>query len=236
MNSSKQISFSGCKLLLVEDDRAISEGLEYYLSQEGFLLTTCYNYRSALETIKAHKFDLAILDISLPDGNGYDLCKKIKQKGDTPVIFLTARDDEGSTVMGLDMGADDYITKPFRIRELQSRIKSVLRRAGKASSSSNLDIIKIDKITVNLKEARVQKDGEDINLTALEYRLFLILLQNEGRVLSRNQLLQNIWDLSGDFVNDNTLTVYIKRLREKIEDNPQNPTIIKTIRGMGYQI
>src|SRR5690554_3867375 len=211
MNSIEQGPFHGYKLLLVEDDKTIVEGLEYYLTQEGFLVTCCYDVSSAIDTLRKFKFDLAILDVSLPDGNGYDLCLEIKSMGDTPVIFLTARDDEGSTVMGLDMGADDYIIKPFRIRELHSRIKSVLRRAGKASSSSNLDIIKIDKITVNLKEARVQKDGEDINLTALEYRLFLILLQNEGRVLSRNQLLQNIWDLSGDFVNDNTLTVYIKR-------------------------
>ena len=235
MQASTKNNFSGCKLLLVEDDRTIAEGLEYYLELEGFLLTICYDYTSAFKILDKDNIDLAILDISLPDGNGYDLCKKIKAATDTPVIFLTARDDEGSTVMGLDMGADDYISKPFRIRELHSRIKSVLRRSGKGDYN-NPDIIQTGNITVNLKEARVQKNGEEIYLTALEYRLFLILLQNEGRVLSRNQLLENIWDVSGDFVNDNTLTVYIKRLREKIEDNPQNPTIIKTIRGIGYQV
>ena len=228
--------FNGCKLLLIEDDSTIVEGLEYYLTEEGFLLTCCYTKASAMEVLGKQKFDLAILDISLPDGSGYDLCKKIKEISETPVIFLTARDDEGSTVMGLDMGADDYITKPFRIRELHSRIKSVLRRSGKGNSSGDLDILKVEDITVNLREAKVLKNGDDIYLTALEYRLFLTLLQNQGRVLTRDQLLESIWDVSGDFVNDNTLTVYIKRLRDKIEDNSQNPTIIKTIRGMGYQI
>ena len=156
--------------------------------------------------------------------------------GDTPVIFLTARDDEGSAVMGLDMGADDYITKPFRIRELHSRIKSVLRRSGRGKEDLNQDIITIDNITINLREGTVRKDGNDLFLTALEYRLFLTFAQNEGRVLTRSQLLESIWDVSGDFVNDNTLTVYIKRLREKIEDDPQKPTIIKTVRGLGYQM
>lgn len=236
MNTIEHTPFYGYKLLLVEDDKTIVEGLEYYLSQEGFLLTCCYDVSSSLKALLKTKFDLAILDISLPDGSGYDLCKKIKEVADTPVIFLTARDDEGSTVLGLDMGADDYITKPFRIRELHSRIKSVLRRSSKDNSNDNLDIIKVDNITVNLKEAKVKKDGEDLNLTALEYRLFLILLQNEARVLTRSQLLESIWDASGDFVNDNTLTVYIKRLRDKIEDDPQSPSIIKTVRGLGYKI
>jgi len=224
------------KLLLVEDDKAIVEGLEYYLTQEGFEVSCCYNVKSAIDLVGKTSFDLAILDIALPDGNGYDLCKRIKKMGDIPVIFLTARDDEGSIVMGLDIGADDYITKPFRVRELHSRIKSVLRRTGKANKNINEDIITIDNITVNLKEGKVIKNGNIIFLTALEYRLFLTLLQNSGRILSRNQLLEYIWDVSGDFVNDNTLTVYIKRLREKIEDDPQNPNIIKTVRGLGYQI
>lgn len=236
MNSTELTPFHGFKILLVEDDKVIAEGLEYYLTVEGFVITCCYNMASSLVTLSKTSFDLAILDISLPDGNGYNLCKKIKETSDTPVIFLTARDDEGSTVMGLDMGADDYISKPFRIGELHSRIKSVLRRASKGSSGDDSDIMKINNITVNLKEAKVQKDIEDIYLTPLEYRLFFTLLQNKGQVLTRNQLLESIWDVSGDFVNDNTLTVYIKRLREKIEDDPQNPTIIKTVRGMGYQI
>lgn len=221
------------KLLLVEDDEAIAVGLEYSLSQESFEVTTCYNTASALERIASEDFDFAIIDISLPDGNGFDICKKLKEKGDTPVIFLTARDDEGSVVMGLDIGADDYITKPFRLRELHSRIRAVLRRANKSSEDH---IISIGSLTINLAEGKVKKNGREVFLTALEYRLLLTLITNRGKVLTRDQLLQSIWDVSGDFVNDNTLTVYIKRLREKIEDDPQNPTIIKTVRGIGYRI
>lgn len=221
------------KLLLVEDDEAIAVGLEYSLSQEGFEVITCYNAASAMERIASEYFDFAIIDISLPDGNGFDVCKKLKEKGDTPVIFLTARDDEGSVVMGLDIGADDYITKPFRLRELHSRIRAVLRRANKLSEDH---IINIGGLTVNLAEGKVKKNGREVFLTALEYRLLLTLISNRGQVLTRDQLLQGIWDVSGDFVNDNTLTVYIKRLREKIEDDPQNPTIIKTVRGIGYRV
>ncbi|WP_025747170.1 response regulator transcription factor [Caldicoprobacter faecalis] len=221
------------KLLLVEDDEAIAVGLEYSLSQEGFEVITCYNAASAMERIASEYFDFAIIDISLPDGNGFDVCKKLKEKGDTPVIFLTARDDEGSVVMGLDIGADDYITKPFRLRELHSRIRAVLRRANKLSEDH---IINIGGLTVNLAEGKVKKNGREVFLTALEYRLLLTLISNRGQVLTRDQLLQSIWDVSGDFVNDNTLTVYIKRLREKIEDDPQNPTIIKTVRGIGYRV
>lgn len=221
------------KLLLIEDDEAIAVGLEYSLSQEGFEVITCYNAASAMERIASEYFDFAIIDISLPDGNGFDVCKKLKEKGDTPVIFLTARDDEGSVVMGLDIGADDYITKPFRLRELHSRIRAVLRRANKLSEDH---IINIGGLTVNLAEGKVKKNGREVFLTALEYRLLLTLISNRGQVLTRDQLLQSIWDVSGDFVNDNTLTVYIKRLREKIEDDPQNPTIIKTVRGIGYRV
>lgn len=222
------------KLLLVEDDSAIALGLEYSLQQEDFEVTICKDTKTAMDKIKTEVFDLALLDISLPDGNGFELCKTLKKKNDTPVIFLTARDDEGSVVLGLDLGADDYITKPFRIRELQSRIRSVLRRAGK--KKEEISLIQYGNVVVNLAEGNVKKEGIDVFLTALEYRLLLTLIHNEGLVISRNQLLESIWDVSGEFVNDNTLTVYIKRLREKIEDDPQNPTIIKTIRGLGYRI
>lgn len=221
------------KLLLVEDDEAIAVGLEYSLSQEGFEVVVCNDAASALNKIESQDFDFAIIDISLPDGNGFDICKRLKEKGDVPVIFLTARDDEGSVVMGLDIGADDYITKPFRLRELHSRIRAVLRRANRSGEER---VIQIGSLTVNVAEGKVKKGGREIFLTALEYRLLLTLLANKGRVLTREQLLQSIWDVSGDFVNDNTLTVYIKRLREKIEDDPQNPTIIKTVRGIGYRI
>ena len=156
------------KLLLVEDDEAIAAGLEYSLSQEGFDVTTCSDAASALNIIKAQDFDFAVIDISLPDGNGFDVCKKLKEKRDTPVIFLTARDDEGSVIMGLDIGADDYVTKPFRLRELHSRIRAVLRRTNKSMEEQ---IVSIGSLTVNLAEGKVKKNGRELFLTALEYRL-----------------------------------------------------------------
>ena len=222
------------KILLVEDDKTIAVGLEFSLNQEGYKTTVCNDYISAIKTLYKNEFDLFILDITLPDGNGYDICKKIKEIKDSPVIFLTACDDEVNVVMGLDLGADDYITKPFRIRELMSRIKSVLRRYNKTSTFKN--IINIKDISINTLEAKVYKKGVEVILTALEYKLFLTFCNNLGQVLTRSQLLESIWDVAGDFVNDNTLTVYIKRLREKLEDNPQKPTIIKTIRGLGYKV
>ena len=220
------------KLLVVEDDRSIAVGLEYSLGQEGFGVTLCAGVADALEAPKTERFDLAVLDLSLPDGSGYDVCRAIKRQGDMPVIFLTARDDEVSVVMGLDMGADDYITKPFRIRELTSRIRSVLRRAGQGGST----LMEFGPVQINAALGKVYKNGQDVFLSALEYRLLMTLANHAGQVLSRNQLLESIWDVSGDFVNDNTLTVYIKRLREKIEDDPQNPVVIETVRGLGYRV
>lgn len=221
------------RILVVEDDRVIATGLEYSLQQEGFEVKNAYTYKEAIEQIENVQFGLYLLDITLADGNGYDLCKEIKKKNDIPVIFLTALEDEVNVVMGLDFGADDYIIKPFRIRELMSRIRSVLRRYHKESDDS---VIHVADIEINTRENRIYKNNEQIILTALEYRLLLRLLNNRGQVLTRNQLLEGIWDISGDFVNDNTLTVYIKRLREKIEDDMTNPVIIKTIRGIGYCI
>ena len=220
------------KLLVVEDDRSIAVGLEYSLGQEGFGVTLCAGVADALEALKTERFDLAVLDLSLPDGSGYDVCRAIKRQGDMPVIFLTARDDEVSVVMGLDMGADDYITKPFRIRELTSRIRSVLRRAGQGGST----LMEFGPVQINAALGKVYKNGQDVFLSALEYRLLMTLANHAGQVLSRNQLLESIWDVSGDFVNDNTLTVYIKRLREKIEDDPQNPVVIETVRGLGDRV
>lgn len=220
------------KLLVVEDDRSIAVGLEYSLGQEGFGVTLCAGVADALEALKTERFDLAVLDLSLPDGSGYDVCRAIKRQSDMPVIFLTARDDEVSVVMGLDMGADDYITKPFRIRELTSRIRSVLRRAGQGGST----LMEFGPVQINAALGKVYKNGQDVFLSALEYRLLMTLANHAGQVLSRNQLLESIWDVSGDFVNDNTLTVYIKRLREKIEDDPQNPVVIETVRGLGYRV
>ncbi|AQS58231.1 response regulator transcription factor [Desulforamulus ferrireducens] len=224
------------KILLVEDDKTIAAGLEYTLQQEGFATVLCLDVASAKKVIaeELEQFALCLFDLALPDGSGYELCKLVKERSDIPVIFLTAVDDEVNVVMGLDMGADDYITKPFRIRELLSRIKSVLRRYNKQAQPKT--VLEIENIRINTQEGKVYKNGQEVLLTALEYRLLLIFANHVGQVLSRSQLLEQIWDVAGDFVNDNTLTVYIKRLREKLEDNPQNPTIIKTVRGLGYKV
>ena len=219
------------KIFLLEDDASIAMGLEYSLHKEEYETRLARTVKEALEIISAEEFDLYLLDLTLPDGSGYDVCRTIKEKGDLPVIFLTAFDDEVNVVMGFDLGADDYI-KPFRVNELMARIKSVLRRYNSEAGKSG--ILELHGLKINTNEAKVYKNGNEIVLTAMEYRLLLILLNNKGRVLSRNQLLENIWDIDGIFVNDNTLTVYIKRLRDKIEDNSDNPQIIKTVRKMGY--
>lgn len=219
------------KILLVEDDKSIAMGLEYSLKQEGYQVVLCYDVCSAKIKL-AEDFQLAILDLALPDGSGYDLCHLIKAKGDIPVIFLTACDDEVNVVMGLDMGADDYITKPFRIKELLSRLRSIMRRYDKNNSVQFV----LGNLKVNTLEAKVFKNEQEVLLTALEYRLLLTFINHQGQVLSRSQLLEGIWDVVGDFVNDNTLTVYIKRLRDKLEDDSQNPQLIKTVRGLGYKL
>lgn len=220
------------KILIVEDDSAIRLGLRYYLEQEGFAVLEADSVLSARNNFNS-LVDLVLLDINLPDGNGFDLFKEIKNKCDIPIIFLTANDLEVSVVMGLDMGADDYITKPFKARELVSRIKSVLRRT-RGKSDSN--IIKIRDILIDMKQAKVFKGGIDVMLTALEYKILLILALNINTVFSRDKILSDIWDVNEAFVNDNTLTVYIKRIREKIEDDPNNPKIILTVRGIGYKV
>ncbi|NIK77861.1 DNA-binding response OmpR family regulator [Paenibacillus castaneae] len=224
------------KILLVEDDKTIASGLEYSLQQDHYTTVLCHDAASAKKVLaeELNQIALCLFDLSLPDGSGYELCQIVKGQSDVPVIFLTAIDDEVNVVMGLDMGADDYITKPFRIRELLSRIKSVLRRY--QSQSQTKTIIDIENVRINTLEGKVYKLGDEITLTALEYRLLLIFANHIGQVLSRSQLLERIWDVAGDFVNDNTLTVYIKRLREKLEDHPQTPTIIKTVRGLGYKV
>lgn len=220
-------------IFILEDDEAIGIGLKYSLENEGYEVVLAKSVAEANRIIKTENFALYILDINLPDGSGYDVCRLVKAKGDSPVIFLTAYDDEVNVVMGLDIGADDYISKPFRVRELIARIKCVMRRCG---SDKTAQVVHLGEITVNLNEAKVTKNGSEIILTAMEYRLLLTFLNNRGKVLSRNKLLEDIWDVDGDFVNDNTLTVYIKRLRDKIEREPACPTIIKTVRGLGYMI
>ena len=223
-------------VFLLEDDDAIGMGIKYSLEKEGFTVDHAKTLAQAKSDFAPGKYNICIIDINLPDGSGYDACRFIKEKEDVPVIFLTAVDAEVNVIMGLEMGADDYICKPFRVNELMARIKAVLRRSGHGSDSA---VEKIGNICVYTGEAKVTKRDETgreevIELTALEYRLLLTFINNRGQVLTRAGLLQEMWDVDGDFVNDNTLTVYIKRLRDKIEEDPSDPRIIKTVRGMGY--
>ena len=219
------------RILLVEDDKTIVSNLTEFLSKEGFDIKSTSGQSGALALLDTARFDLVLLDISLSDGSGYTVCKAVKADYHIPVIFLTASGDEYSTVAGFDLGADDYIPKPFRPRELVSRIKNILRLTGNVGS-----VIKLGEVDVDTVKGTASKNGKDLYLSALEYRLLLVFINNRGVVLSRNKLLESIWDIAGEFVNDNTLTVYIKRLREKIEEDPQNPTIIKTVRGLGYKV
>lgn len=222
------------KALMVEDDSTIAFGVKYALDQEGFNVDIAKDLESARESINNNEYNIILLDVMLPDGTGYEFCKEVRDMSEVPIIFLTACDEEVNIVMGLDIGGDDYMTKPFRVRELISRIKAVLRRRGSVNEE-NKKILKFGNISIHTLEARIFKNNEEIYLTSVEYKLLLILAQNKNIVLSRAQILEKLWDVSYDFVNDNTLTVYIKRLREKIEDNPSTPKQIITVRGLGYK-
>ena len=218
------------KLLLVEDDSALVQRLTGYLCTEGFHCLSAGGQTQAVAVIDTERPDLALVDITLAEGNGFAVCVYARAKG-VPVIFLTASGDELSTVTGLDMGADDYIAKPFRPKELVSRIRSVLRR-----TSGNHGEIALGELRVDTGKGMVFRGDRQIFLSALEYRLFMFFLNHRGRILTREQLLDEIWDSAGEYVSDNTLTVYIKRLREKLEDDPQDPRLILTVRGIGYQL
>lgn len=218
------------RILLVEDDPGIVKSLTEFLNAEGFQVASASGQTAAIQLFDREPFDLVLLDVSLSEGNGFATCASLKSRSTVPVIFLTASGDEGSTVAGLDIGADDYIAKPFRPRELVSRIRNSLRRSG------NRSIVRLGNVTVDTDKGVVSKNGAEIALSALEYKILLTFIANRGRMLSRAYLLDEVWDMAGDFVNDNTLTVYIKRLREKIENDPGSPEIIKTIRGMGYRV
>lgn len=219
------------KILLVEDDKAIVVNLTEFLNTEGYTVRNVSGQSAAMKLLAQDKVDLVLLDVSLAEGNGFATCKAIKAEYDIPVIFLTASGDEYSTVTGFDLGADDYIPKPFRPRELVSRIKNVLRLTGNTGKT-----VKLGDVVVDTEKGTAMKNNKDLFLSALEYRLLLVFINNRGIVLSRTQLLDTIWDIAGEFVNDNTLTVYIKRLREKIEDDPSDPKIILTVRGLGYKV
>lgn len=229
-------------ILLVEDDMALAIGMEYTLKQENFIVYRASNLKEARQKFKEEKnLNLILLDLTLPDGSGYDFCEEVRKESLLPIIFITACDEEANVVLGLDLGGDDYITKPIRIRELISRINAVMRRKNmlientKSNNSNNENKINSGDIIVEPLKAKVYKGIEEIILTAGEYKLLLILLENKGNVLSRNILIERLWDIDGNFVDGNTLNVYIKRLREKIEINPKEPKYVETVRGIGYR-
>ncbi|WP_411335741.1 response regulator transcription factor [Ruminococcus gauvreauii] len=219
------------QIFLVEDDKAIARNLILLLRSEDFTVTHVSTRSEAIAALAGNNFDLALVDISLPDGNGFTVCTEIKENQEIPVIFLTASGDEASVVTGLNMGADDYITKPFRPRELVARIKAALRKSGRLGS-----VFEICGLYVDTTSGVVKKNDSEVYLSALEYRLLLVFISNPKSIITRGRLLDELWDAAGEFVNDNTLTVYIKRLREKIEDDPANPQIILTVRGTGYRL
>lgn len=219
------------RIFLVEDDKAIAKNLILLLRSEGYAVTHASTRGEASAVAAGNKFDLALVDIALPDGNGFTVYTEIKETQDIPVIFLTASGDEASVVTGLNMGADDYITKPFRPRELIARIGTALRKRGRLGS-----VFEICGLHVDTASGVVKKNGSEVFLSALEYRLLLVFINNPHNIITRGRLLDELWDAAGEFVSDNTLTVYIKRLREKTEDDPANPRIILTVRGTGYRL
>lgn len=220
------------KLLLVEDDESLAMGIEFTLKDEGYEVYRSSTVKEAQNTFLVRTFDLILLDVNLPDGNGYELCKHIRSKSEVPIIFLTACDDEVNIVLGLDIGGDDYITKPFRVRELVSRIKAALRRNRVIAIGNKL---KSGNISVDTSKVSVIKNEEELVLTAQEYKLLLIFMDKPGILMKRDEILKELTDEEECFFDENTLSVYIKRVREKIEDNPKEPEYIVTQRGMGYK-
>ncbi len=221
-------------VLVVEDDKIILEGLIISLRQDGYDVVAASTQEEAMSLIHS-RTDIAIclLDVMLPDGDGYRICREIRKKSDMPILFLTACDDEVHTVLALEQGADDYIAKPFRIRELLARMKAILRRTHSGGEDSGL--VYIGDKQLNMRTGKLYQNTQEIVLTAMEYKLLLIFVNHRGQILSRQQLLNDIWDEAGDYVNDNTLTVYIKRLREKLGNDEDKP-LIQTVRGIGYRM
>lgn len=222
------------RILLIEDDLPLSLGIEFSLKDEGFDVRTADSIAQGYSQFRQGNFDLILLDVMLPDGSGYELCKRLRTESEIPVIFLTACDEEVHIVMGLDIGGDDYITKPFKIRELVSRIRAALRRAPRESNLPPV-VLHTGDLKIYPLETRIVKEAEEIALTPAEYRLLTIFVQNPLLTLTREWILEKLWDVDGDFVNDNTLTVLIRRLREKLGDNPARPEYVQTVRGTGYK-
>ncbi|NBI06078.1 response regulator transcription factor [Senegalia massiliensis] len=217
-------------ILLVEDDKALAMGIEFSLKENGYEVFNTSTIKESKKIYEEEKIDLILLDINLPDGSGYDLCKYIRSESDVPIIFLTALDEEVNIVLGLDIGGDDYITKPFRVGELTSRIRAILRRTKK----DDIDIYKSGDLTINISKVKVEKKSNEIKLTALEYKLLLFFINHPQKSSKREEILSYLTENEEAFFDENTLSVYIKRLREKIEDDHKNPEYIITKRGLGY--
>lgn len=221
------------KIFFVEDDLSLISGLSFALKKQGYEVDNARTIDEAAKLWQNNKYDLAILDISLPDGSGYQLCEKIRLNSKIPIIFLTAADEETDIIMGLDMGADDYITKPFKLAVFLSKVNAILRRSNDFNQKNT--VLNSNGISVNLLNGDVTKNGETLNLTSGEYKLLCLFMENPNIILSQEQILGKLWDSNNDFIDNSTLTVYIRRLRKKIEDDPSNPTNIVTIRRMGYK-
>lgn len=226
------------KILLLEDDISLAEGLGFTLEREGYQLETAGTVREARAAFKdrGEDYDLLLLDVSLPDGSGYAFCEQVRASGSqVPILFLTAADEELHIIRGLDSGGDDYLTKPFRLGELCSRIRALLRRGRASKTAGSPDVLSSGNLAVHTAKSRVWKDGTPLPLTAMEYRLLCLFLRNQGRILTREVIQNELWDGCGDFVDDNTLSVHIRRLREKVEEDASRPARLRTVRGFGYE-
>lgn len=221
------------KIFFVEDDLSLISGLSFALKKQGYEVDNARTINEAEDLWQDDKYDLAILDVSLPDGTGYQLCEKIRLTSKIPIIFLTAADEETDIIMGLDMGADDYITKPFKLAVFLSKVNAILRRSNDFNQKNT--VLNSNGISVNLLNGEVIKNGETLNLTSGEYKLLCLFMENPNIILSQEQILGKLWDSNNDYIDNSTLTVYIRRLRKKVEDDPSNPTNIVTVRRMGYK-
>lgn len=221
------------KILMIEDDLSLINGLSFAIKKQGYDLDIARTSREADAIWSDGKYGLVILDVSLPDGSGFDICKKIRRTSKTPIIFLTAADEETDIIMGLDIGGDDYITKPFKLAVLLSRINAILRRSNNFNQADTE--LNSNGITVQLLKGKVFKSGKQLDLTTSEYKLLRMFMENPDIILSAEQILSKLWGCDENYVDNNTLTVYIRRLRTKIEDNPSKPKMIVTVRGMGYK-
>ena len=223
------------RLLLLEDDQSLIYGLSFSFKKQGFNADIARTISEALDLWSKNEYELLILDVSLPDGSGFEFCRKVRENSDVPIIFLTASDEETSVIMGLDIGGDDYITKPFKLSILISRINALLRRTEKYKYKYNSQEVESNGIKIHLLEGIAYKNENALDLTSGEYKLLCFLMENPNIVLSKDQILEKLWDINGNYIDNNSVTVYIRRLRVKIEDNPSQPKMIQTIRGLGYK-